>query len=93
MDQVWGYSMNVHDGDTFEMEITSQARANEYPYKQRERVRLAEINAPELQDRAGGAAADQLEQALSGRRLRIEIHTRDIYGRLIADVHINISTG
>jgi endonuclease YncB( thermonuclease family) len=84
-DQVWGFVREVHDGDTFTLEVTSQLQNNSYPYGARERVRLRGTNAPEL-GTPGAQAAKRRLGALRGQRVKCTIYSRDNYRRLICEV-------
>lgn len=89
MDCAWGYVIDVPDGDTFKIDITSQKRGNEYHYEDLERVRLRDRNAPEISAPGGIAAQRRLASQIAGRRVRIDIYGRDKYGRLVAEVDPN----
>lgn len=84
-EQVWGFVREVHDGDTLTLQVTSRSSRNRYPYEVEERVRLRDVNAPELHE-AGGRLAKTRLAALEGRRVKCNIHSRDKFGRLICDV-------
>lgn len=86
MDQAWGYVNEVLDGDTFVMLITSVSRHNEFELARVEHVRLRRKNAPELTARSGRAARERLRRLVAGRRVRIDIFARDIYGRPLANL-------
>ncbi len=90
--RVYARVNKVYDGDTIMLDTG-------------ERVRLLDINTPEIEHRGkpgepGGEEAKRwLESRLLGRKVRLEtdIVTRDKYGRLLAhvfteeDVHANLS--
>lgn len=89
MDKAWGYVMNAVDGDTLTLDVDSVSRDNKYAYGDVERVRLRGKNAPEVGDRGGARATGRLRASLVGRRVRVDIHARDKFGRLVADVDPN----
>ena len=84
-DRVWGFVREVHDGDTFTLDVTSSTQNNAYRYQKRERVRLRRTNAPEL-GRAGAEAARKQLGALVGRRVKCTVYSRDVYSRLVCEV-------
>lgn len=86
VDQAWGYARDIIDGDTFVMLVTSVSRANAYPLREVERVRLRDAYAPELNERDGRAARERLRRRISGRRIGITVHARDAYGRALATI-------
>lgn len=90
MDRAWGFVLNVPDGDTFEIDIDSVSRQNTYSYNDVERVRLRGVHAPELSEPGGLAARDRLRRELLGRRVRVDIFARDVYGRPVVDVTTNV---
>lgn len=67
----------VADGDT----ITVLTAARE-----RERIRLAGIDAPESKQAFGGAAKRNLSALVFGAEVRIEYAKRDRYGRIVGRV-------
>ncbi len=93
MDQAWGFVLEVLDGDTFTLDISSVRKDNAYTYNDVERVRLRSGSAPELNDPGGHAAREKLRQEIGGRRVRIDIYGRDIYRRLLAEVDPNPTWG
>ncbi|MDH4154137.1 MAG: thermonuclease family protein [Nitrospira sp.] len=54
-----------------------------------ERVRLRGIDTPEMNEHAGPAAKQRLEELLRSGPIRIMPHSRDVYRRLVADVFVN----
>lgn len=88
-DILFGTVFEVIDGDTFKVDRIGRPQHNGYNYKDIECIRIASIDAPELPTRAGQRAKAHLERTLHGRRVRLEINARDIYGRLIAHVSLN----
>jgi endonuclease YncB( thermonuclease family) len=89
MDKAWGYVLNAVDGDTFTLDVDSVSRDNKYDYSDVERVRVRGVDAPEVGERGGAMATSRLRASLVGRRVRIDIHARDKFGRLVADVDPN----
>ncbi len=86
MDTIWGRLDEVVDGDTFDMQVTREATANEYNYNDKERIRIEDIDAPELGRTGARSAAEDLALCLDGRSIRCDVQARDTYGRLICDV-------
>lgn len=83
--------LRVVDGDTIWVEILEVYRASIGLLEEGEyRVRLADINAPELGEEGGLDAKRVLEHVLSGRRYVLldvdDCFVTDRYGRLIAVV-------
>jgi endonuclease YncB( thermonuclease family) len=72
-----GRVVAVADGDTITV-LT--------PAQQRERVRLAAIDAPESKQAFGGAAKRGLSALVFGADVRVEYSKRDRYGRIVGRV-------
>lgn len=85
-DVIWGDVLNVVDGDTFDLRVTHHAEHNKFRYNNQERIRIAEIDAPELATIAGVRAKQHLERAINGKRVKCDVHSRDTYHRLICAV-------
>ncbi len=68
----------VHDGDT----LTVQGDAA------RERIRLAQIDAPEHGQPWGRRARRALARLAVGQRARLVVHDRDEYGRPVCDLYV-----
>jgi endonuclease YncB( thermonuclease family) len=68
--------VRVVDGDTF----STDARP--------ERVRLRSLNAPELNEPGGRKAKKALENAILGKKVRLEIVSHDRFGRAVAQVYL-----
>ena len=64
----------VIDGDTFE--TASRKRS----------VRLANVNAPEKNQRGGTAATNALKSLIQGKEVTVDTKARDVYGRTVANV-------
>ncbi|MEK7764006.1 MAG: thermonuclease family protein [Nitrospirota bacterium] len=69
-----GRQLHVLDGDTFRYGT--------------ERVRLRDIDTPELNEPGGQAARLRLEELLRSGPVRIVPHGRDVYDRVVADVFV-----
>lgn len=70
---------SVHDGDSMRVRCPGS--------RQTIRVRLHQIDAPELQQAYGRPAGDALRQLCPvGREVRIAVQGEDQYGRLLGDV-------
>lgn len=87
-DVIWGDVTNVVDGDTFDITVTHHGKTNTTKYNAQERIRIAEIDAPELGTAAGARAKATVERALNGKHVRCEIQARDTYHRLVCKVAI-----
>ena len=61
---------------------------NKNKYKKPERIRIASIDAPELNTPAAKRSKDALEKKLKGKNLSYSLQTRDTYGRVVADVKL-----
>lgn len=71
---VEGKVVNVHDGDT----VTLLTKKN-----QTIKVRLGQIDAPEIGQAYGQSAKRSLSRLVSGRRVRLDKETTDRYGRTV----------
>lgn len=87
-DFIIGNVIDVIDGDTFDMTVTHYGNHNKYQYNFRERMRIAEMDAPELDTFLGIRSRQSLERQLSNKQVRCYIHSRDTYGRLVAKVEV-----
>ena len=69
----------VKDGDTFELfqELDGSKR-----------IRIADLDAPELNEYGGKAAKDKLKNLIEGKDVTIKPVSRS-YGRIVAKVYIN----
>ena len=74
-----GTVLAVHDGDTLTLRLPSG----------RERVRLAQIDAPERGQPWGRRARQALERIAEGRRARLVLLDRDDYGRAVGDLYVD----
>lgn len=77
-EDVLGRVVSVHDGDT----ITVLDALNH-----QHKIRLAEIDAPELHQAFGRRSQRSLAEMCAAKEARIEDHGRDRYGRTIGRVH------
>ncbi len=82
-DTIRGKVTNIIDGDTFTMSVTHVGKNNEYDYGSSENIRLAGINAPEINTVAGKEAKKKLENQLSNKEVRVNVKSRDTYGRVV----------
>lgn len=87
-DTIRGPVKAVIDGDTFDMKVTHTGKENKIKYNKEERIRIAEIDAPELNTAAGKRSKDALERKLKGKEVRCYIQARDTYSRIVAKVTI-----
>jgi micrococcal nuclease len=76
------HMVRVIDGDTFEVENG-------------ERVRLGDIDAPELGECGGDMASDELTELLTGKKLLLkkDVEDKDNFGRSVRFVNILNTTG
>jgi len=87
-DTIRGPVTAVNDGDTFDMNVTYVGKENGNKYGDQERIRIASIDAPELNTMAGKRSKEALERRLSGKEVRCLVKARDTYHRVVADVHV-----
>ena len=87
-DTIRGLVTRVVDGDTFEMNVAYIGKKNAEKYDDSEIVRIAGIDAPELDTDAGKKAKAELTNRLSGKEVRCTVQARDTYGRVVADVEV-----
>jgi len=67
----------IIDGDTLEVVDRGGIRT---------RVRLQDVDAPELDEPGGQEASDALRAEFLHRQVHVTPHARDTYGRLVADI-------
>jgi endonuclease YncB( thermonuclease family) len=84
-DEAYGIVTNVVDGDTFDVTIE---KANEKVLYRVERIRLADVDSPEMESEKGPAARDFTYAVLMNKRVFLDIddlseNGRDSYGRMI----------
>ena len=87
-DTVRGPVTNIVDGDTFDMKITMTGNNNKEKYNNEERIRIADIDAPELRTPGGQRSKELLERKLKGKEVRCYVKARDTYGRIVAEVKV-----
>ena len=85
-DTIRGPVTEIIDGDTFDMKVTHRGKHNKFKYGPKERVRIENINEPELDTHAGQRSKDLLERKLLGKEIRCYIQARDTYRRLVSRV-------
>jgi endonuclease YncB( thermonuclease family) len=73
-----GKVVAIHDGDTLSVRVGSDT----------ERVRLAQIDAPERGQPWGRRAKEALGRLAAGRDARLVVVDRDDYGRPVADLYV-----
>lgn len=91
MDEAGGTVTNVVDGDTFD--VTIEKASDKVTYSV-ERVRLADIDSPEMDTEAGPPARDFAYAVLMNKKIFLDIDDlsssgRDDYGRLICLAYIS----
>jgi len=87
-DTIRGPVINVVDGDTFDIRVTHTGKNNTYNYSDEERIRIADIDEPELRTPGGMRSRNSLERKLDGKEVRCHVQSRDVYGRIVADVKV-----
>ena len=87
-DIIEGKVIRIIDGDTFEMRVTRVGQSNTYSYNELERIRMANVNTPELRSPGGLVAKANLRRSLLNKVVRCTVRTRDVYDRVVADVAI-----
>lgn len=87
-DVIQGPVTQVVDGDTFDMTVTYANPTNKIRYNHSERIRIASIDAPELNTPAGKRSKDALERKLKGKWVSCTVQARDTYSRIVADVKL-----
>jgi micrococcal nuclease len=91
LDEAYGIVTNVVDGDTFD--VTMEKASEKVAYRV-ERVRLADVDSPEMDSEKGPAARDFTYAVLMNKRVFLDIDDlsetgRDSYGRLICVAYLS----
>ncbi len=91
LDEAYGIVTNVVDGDTFD--VTVEKASEKVAYRV-ERVRLADVDSPEMDSEKGPAARDFAYAVLMNKRVFLDIDDlsktgRDSYGRLICVAYMS----
>jgi micrococcal nuclease len=91
LDEAYGIVTNVVDGDTFDVTIE---KANEKVAYRVERVRLADVDSPEMESEKGPDARDFTYAVLMNKRVFLDIddlseNGRDSYGRMICVAYLS----
>jgi endonuclease YncB( thermonuclease family) len=91
LDEAYGIVTNVVDGDTFDV---TMEKANEKVLYRVERIRLADVNSPEMDSEKGPAARDFTYAVLMNKRVFLDIDDlsvtgRDSYGRMICVAYLS----
>ena len=89
-DEAYGIVTNVVDGDTFDVTIEKADARVAYSV---ERIRLADIDSPEMNSDSGPSARDFTFAVLLNKRVYLDIddlsgNGRDSYGRLICVAYL-----
>jgi micrococcal nuclease len=89
-DEAYGIVTNVVDGDTFDVTIEKASTKVAYSV---ERIRLADVDSPEIESDRGPDAKDFTFAVLMNRRVYLDIddlsaNGRDSYGRLICVAYL-----
>lgn len=88
MDTIRGLVTTIVDGDTFDVRVTHTGNQNKYQYSNVERIRIAEMDAPELSSLLGQRSKNYLQQKLLNKEVRCHVQSRDEYGRIVAKVQM-----
>lgn len=88
MDTIRGIVTNVVDGDTFDMSVTHHGKDNEYKYNNPERIRVSDIDTPEINTTQGKRDKAKLESIILNKEVRVYIEARDTYGRVVGNVKL-----
>ena len=89
-DEAYGIVTNVVDGDTFDVTIEKADPRITYSV---ERIRLSDVDSPEIEANQGPAARDFTFAILMNKRVYLDIddksgNGRDTYGRLISVAYL-----
>ena len=87
-DLIQGEVTEVIDGDTFVLNVEQIGTQNKEEYKNSEKIRIANIDAPELKSPFGLSSKISLENKIKGKTVHCTIQTRDSYGRVVATIKI-----
>lgn len=88
IDETYGVVTKVVDGDTFDVAIQ---KADPRIVNTVERIRVADVNSPEMDTAAGPSAKDFTFAVLMNKRVYLDIddlRVRDEYGRLVCVVYL-----
>jgi endonuclease YncB( thermonuclease family) len=88
IDIIRGPVINIVDGDTFDIEVTHIRKENKNKYNDKERIRIEDIDEPELSSPDEKRSKDKLEKKLKGKEVLCFIVNLDSYGQIVADVEI-----
>ena len=88
--EAYGVVTNIVDGDTFDVTIE---KADSRIFSSVERIRLADVNSPEMNTSTGPDAKDFTFAVLMNKRIYLDIddlsgNGRDAYGRLICVAYL-----
>mgnify|MGYP000417491451 CR=1 FL=1 len=74
-----GKAISVVDGDTFTLLLADNSQVQ---------IRLAEVDAPERGQPYGNKSRQALSAAVVGRQVRVEVQTKDRYGRTVGRPYV-----
>lgn len=80
-DVLRGHVSRVIDGDTFEISSVMATAPSGNKYNATESIRIADIDAPELNTGAGKRSKDALAKIINGKTVTCTVRSRDVYGR------------
>ena len=72
-DVIRGDVTNIVDGDTFDVDVTHYSKTNQISYNDKERIRIAGIEAPEIPSKAGERVKEHLEKNFLGKHVKLTI--------------------
>ena len=87
-DIIYGIVDAIIEADTFIINITDVALTNKMKYSRWERIRIAAIEAPELEILGGERDKAKLESVIQGRVVSCSVQSRDASGRVVAEVRL-----
>ncbi len=95
MDESYGTVINVVDGDTFDISVE---KADPRITSSVERIRLADVDSPEIGTQSGPAARDFTYAVLMNKKVFLDIDDlsgsgRDKYGRLVCIAYLTGAYG
>lgn len=92
--EIIGEAVKIIDGDTFilkEETVTIIPTGNEnvkFVQQGKFKIRLADIDAPELKQQFGEQAKTHLQMLISSARIKVIFHQIDMYGRIVGTIYL-----
>jgi endonuclease YncB( thermonuclease family) len=85
---VKGEVLKIVDVNVFDMKVTHIGLASTSKFKEIERIYIAEIENPELENLVKARKINDIEKKLVGKKVRCSVISRDGFGRLTARVKV-----